>query len=47
MINAQIKLPGMDSGAFVVFAFATLLGSYLGTFLSKDISYKLNSELKR
>ena len=39
------KLPGMDWGPFVVFAFATMLGSYLSTFLdsflSKEICYDL------
>ena len=39
----------MDEGALVVFAFATMLGSYLSTFLDsflrKDIYYKLNSAL--
>ena len=38
----------MDEGALVVFAFATMLGSYLSTFLDpflrEDIYYMLNSE---
>jgi len=41
------KLPGMDSGVLVAFAFATMVGGYPSTFSfsSKDIYYKLNDEL--
>ena len=35
------KLPGMDWGPFVVFAFATMLGSYLSTFLDSFLSKEI------
>ena len=41
---------GWIEGALVVFAFATMLGSYLSTFLdsflSKEIYYNFNSKLE-
>ena len=46
----SLNCRGWIKGALVVFAFATMLGSYLSTFLdsflSKEIYYNLNSKLE-